>query len=412
MRARLTRGKWQAVKIVLVHCHYQQPGGEDVVFLQERQLLERAGHQVIVFTRNNEGLDSYSGFQRLVLIQKAIWNVEVRKDFGELLRTEKPDVVHVHNTWVAISPSIYKECQDANVPVVQTHHNYALMCPGGTFFRDGATCEECVDHTLLRSVRYGCYRDSRGTTATRALMLAVHRGLHTWDRDINCHIVLTEFAKGKFLRGGLPPERMFVKPNFVYPDPLLATNGNGAGGGKGEYALFAGRLGPKNRVSTVLSAWSRLRNRIPLMIVGGGIERDELEQEAAQDKLSTITFRGTLPHDETLAAMSGARFLIFSSEWYETFGLTMVEAFACGVPVICSRVGAMREIVSDGRTGLHFNPGDADDLAAKVEWALSHPERMQEMGREARREYESKYTAEKNYPKLMDIYQHAISGRN
>jgi glycosyltransferase involved in cell wall biosynthesis len=205
---------------------------------------------------------------------------------------------------------------------------------------------------------------------------------------------------------------MFVKPNFVHPDPLPATNDHSAAGGDGKYALFAGRLAPKKRVTTVLSAWSRLRSRIPLMIVGGGIEQEELEQEAAQDRLSTITFRGTLPHDETLAVMSGARFLIFSSEWYETFGLTMVEAFACGVPVICSRVGAMREIVDDGRTGLHFNAGDADDLAAKVEWALSHPERMQEMGREARQEYESKYTAEKNYPRLMEIYQHAIARRN
>jgi glycosyltransferase involved in cell wall biosynthesis len=400
------------VKIILVHCHYQQPGGEDVVFQQERQLLERAGHEVIVFIRSNEGLDSYSKVQRLVLIQKAIWNTGMQKEFSEVLRTQKPDVVHVHNTWVAISPSIYKACQDANVPVVQTHHNYRLMCPCGTFFRDGAACEECMDHSLLRSVRYGCYRDSRSTTAAKALMLAVHRGLHTWDRDINCHIVLTEFAKSKFLRGGLPPERMFVKPNFVHPDPLPATNDHSAVGGDGKYALFAGRLAPKKRVTTVLSAWSRLRSRIPLMIVGGGIEQEELEQEAAQDRLSTITFRGTLPHDETLAVMSGARFLIFSSEWYETFGLTMVEAFACGVPVICSRVGAMREIVDDGRTGLHFNAGDADDLAAKVEWALSHPERMQEMGREARQEYESKYTAEKNYPRLMEIYQHAIARRN
>ncbi|MFZ3275357.1 MAG: glycosyltransferase family 4 protein [Candidatus Sulfotelmatobacter sp.] len=400
------------MKIILVHCHYQQPGGEDVVFQQERQLLERAGHEVVVFIRSNEGLDSYSKVQRLVLIQKAIWNTGMQKEFSEVLRTEKPDVVHVHNTWVAISPSIYKACQDANVPVVQTHHNYRLMCPCGTFFRNGAACEECIDHSLLRSVRYGCYRDSRSTTAAKALMLAVHRGLHTWDRDINCHIVLTEFAKSKFLRGGLPPERMFVKPNFVHPDPLPATNSHGAGGGNGKYALFAGRLAPKKRVTTVLSAWSRLRSRIPLVIVGGGIEQEELEQEAAQDRLSAITFRGTLPHDETLAVMSGARFLIFSSEWYETFGLTMVEAFACGVPVICSRVGAMREIVDDGRTGLHFNAGDADDLAAKVEWALSHPERLQEMGREARQEYESKYTAEKNYPRLMEIYQHAIARRN
>jgi glycosyltransferase involved in cell wall biosynthesis len=399
------------VKIILVHCHYQQPGGEDVVFEQERQLLERAGHQVVVFIRSNEGLDSYSGLQQLMLMQKAVWNDEMRRELAEVLRVEKPDVVHVHNTWVKISPSIYAACREAGVPVVQTHHNYRLMCPAGTFFRDGGTCEECMEHTLWRSVRYGCYRNSRPVTAAKALMLAVHRGLHTWDRDIDCHIVLTEFAKSKFLRGGLPAENVFIKPNFVHPDPLGNGNGNCPRIGEEKYALFAGRLAPKKRVTTVLSAWSRLRTRIPLMIVGGGSEREELEQEAAKDHLSTIVFRGTLPHDETLAAMRGARFLIFSSEWYETFGLTMVEAFACGIPVICSRVGAMQEIVDDGRTGLHFNPGDAEDLALKVEWALNHPERMQQMGKAARQEYENKYTAEKNYPSLIEIYQHAIANR-
>jgi glycosyltransferase involved in cell wall biosynthesis len=391
------------VKIILVHCHYQQPGGEDVVFEQERKLLERAGHQVVVYERSNFEADSYPGVKRLVLIQKAIWNDASRKDFAELLRTEKPDLVHVHNTWIMISPSIYSACREAGVPVVQTLHNYRLLCPVGTFFRDGKVCEECLDHTLWRSIRNGCYRDSRADTAAVGVMLAVHRARHTWERDVTSYVVLTEFARKKFLQGGLPAQKIFVKPNFVDPDPLPRQ-------GKGDYAIFAGRLSPERRVSTLLDAWALLRTRIPLKIVGGGEHRDHLAQKASWNHLDMVEFTGLLPHDRTVETIKGARFLIFSSEWYETFGLTMIEAFACGVPVICSRMGAMKEIVEDGRTGLHFAPGDSQDLAEKVEWALNHPERMHEMGKEARREYERKYTAEKNYPRLMEIYQHAIAG--
>jgi glycosyltransferase involved in cell wall biosynthesis len=391
------------VKIIVVHCHYQQPGGEDVVFEQERQLLERAGHQVVVYRRSNFEVDSYPGIKRLVLIQKAVWNDDSRTEFADLLRAEKPDLVHVHNTWIMISPSIYEACREARVPVVKTLHNYQLLCPVGTLFRDGKVCEECVDHTLWRSVRNGCYRDSRAETAAVGLMLAVHRVRHTWERDVTSYIVLTEFARRKFLHGGLPAEKMFVKPNFVGLDPQPRT-------GDGDYAIFAGRLSPERRVSTLLDAWTHLRSRVPLMIVGGGGQRDQLAQKASWNHLDMVEFTGLLPHDRTIEAIKGARFLIFSSEWYETFGLTMIEAFACGVPVICSRMGAMQEIVEDGRTGLHFTPGDSRDLAEKVEWAWNHPEEMQQMGREARREYESKYTAEKNYPRLIEIYQQAIAG--
>jgi glycosyltransferase involved in cell wall biosynthesis len=398
------------VKIILVHCHYQQHGGEDVVFEQERQLLERAGHQVVVFLRSNFEVDSYPGVKRLVLIQKAVWNDGARKDFAEVLRAERPDLVHVHNTWIMISPSIYSACREAGVPVVQTLHNYRLLCPVGTLFRDGKVCEECVDHTLWRSVRNGCYRDSRAETAAVGLMLAVHRARHTWERDVTSYIVLTEFARKKFLNGGLPAEKMFVKPNFVYPDPLpQAGNGNYESADEGNYAIFAGRLSPERRVSTLLDAWTRLRSRIPLVIVGGGEQRDQLQKKAIGDQLDMVKFTGLLAHDKTIAAIRGARFLIFSSEWYETFGLTMVEAFACGIPVICSRMGAMQEIVDEGRTGLYFMPGDGKDLAEKVEWAWNHPERMREMGNEARREYETKYTAERNYPLLMEIYQNVVA---
>jgi glycosyltransferase involved in cell wall biosynthesis len=390
------------VKIILVHNYYQQPGGEDVVFQQERELLERAGHDVVAYRRSNREVDSYTGVKRLVLVRKTIWADDTRREFAELLRAERPDLVHIHNTFVMISPSIYAACREARVPVVQTLHNYRLLCPAATFFRSGSICEECMEHTLWRSVRYGCYRDSRPGTAAVALMLAVHRSRHTWVRDVTCYIALTEFARTKFLQGGLPAQKVYVKPNFVYPDPRPGTD-------DGKYVMFAGRLSPEKRVSTLLKACVLLRNEIPLVIVGGGPQQQELKQEAARCNLTKVDFRGALSHDQTLAAMKGARLLIFSSEWYETFGLTIAEAFACGVPVICSRLGAMKEIVEDGRTGLYFAAGDAGDLAEKVNWAWNRPERMRSMGMEARQEYENKYTAEKNYPMLMDIYRRAIA---
>jgi glycosyltransferase involved in cell wall biosynthesis len=394
----------ELMKIIIVHNKYKQQGGEDVVFDQECQLLERAGHEVQAYCRSNFEIDAYPGVKRLVLLQKAIWSEDTYRNFSEMLRREKPDVVHVHNTWVMISPSIYQACKDAGVPVVQTFHNYRLMCPAGTFFREGKTCEECLDHGQWRSVLHGCYRDSRLTTAGMAITLATHRWKGTW-AGIDCYIALSEFSRKQFLRGGFPAEKLFVKPNFVHPDPGMCTE-------KGNYALFIGRLSPEKRVSTVLAAWNQLSSPIELHIVGGGPEADQLKEQAARQGLTNVHFEGHLPREKGLAFLRRARFLVFSSEWYENFPVTIAEAFGCGVPVICSRMGAMQEIIDDGRTGLHFTPGDAEDLAAKVEWAWTHPERIEEMGREARREYENKYTAEKNYPMLMEIYRHALAGRD
>lgn len=391
------------MKIMIVHNRYQQPGGEDVVFEQERQLLESAGHEVVTYRRSNWEADSYYGIKRLALARRAIWAEDTRREFLALLRMHKPDLVHVHNTFIMISPSIYAACREVDIPVVQTLHNYRLFCPAATFFRNGHICEECVEHTLWRSVRYGCYRDSRPATAAVALMLAVHRARQTWTRDITSYIALTEFARSKFVQGGLPADKIFIKPNFVHPDPGLRD-----GCDDGDYVLFVGRLSSEKRVDTLLKAWALLRKRIPLLIIGGGPQHRQLEEASQERGLYGINFLGSLPHDQTVAAIKRARVLIFASEVYETFGLTMVEAFACGVPVICTRLGAMQEIVDHGRTGLHFTAGDAEDLAETTQWAWNNPARTRLMGKEARQEYENKYTAEKNYPILMRIYEQAL----
>lgn len=393
-----------SVKLLLVHNTYQQSGGEDAVFEQERRMLEHEGHQVIAYCRSNWDVNSYRGLRRLSLAKRTVWASDTRQEILRLLQREKPDLVHVHNTFVMVSPSIYSACCEAKVPVVQTLHNYRLLCPAATFFRDGKVCEECTI-SLSRGIKHACYHNSHSASAVVALMIASHRLRDTWRNEISCFVALTQFARDKFVEGGLPGEKIFVKPNFVYPDPDPELRK-----GDGEYALFVGRLSPEKGVKTILAAWKRLRVPVRMVIIGGGPEQAGLEAQAARDGLTDIRFQGQLPREQTLAAIKNARFVIIPSEWYETFCMAIVEAFAFSKAVICSRMGAMQELVADGHTGFHFTPGDPDDLARKVEWAWNHPEDLREMGASARKEYESKYTAKSNYPILMDIYKRAVQG--
>ncbi len=389
------------MKILLIHNTYQQPGGEDTVFEQERRLLQEHGHEVLTYQRSNHEIEQLSWLSRLTLVTRIISADDSRYAVSKLLATFRPDVVHVHNTFLMISPSVYEPCVEAQVPVLQTLQNYRLLCPAALFFRDGHRCEECTDHGLLRGVWHGCYRDSRPSTAAVALMLQTHRRRRTWQDKVSGYVVATEFARQKFIEGGLPAEKIHVKPNFVDPDP-------GERSAPGRYALFVGRLAPEKGLSTLLAAWRRLNAPIPLVIAGDGPLRASLEAEAALNHVSPITFRGRLNADATRAAMKQAAFLVVPSLWYEGFPMVMVESMACGTPVFGSRLGAMEEVIADGRTGLHFRPGDPADLAAKCEWAWSHPEQVAAMGRQARRQYEQQYRPERNYSILMDIYCQAM----
>ena len=393
----------EAVKVLVAHNYYQQGGGEDATCEQECQLLKRYGHEVVFYKRSNKELEDYTRWQRLRLSADTVWNERSRAKFRALLERERPDVVHAHNTFVVLSPSIFAACEDLGVPVVQTVQNYRLFCPAATFFRDGKICEECLEHGLLRSVQHACYHGSRAATAVVALMIAANRRRKTWPAKVGRIIAVTHFSRGKMIQAGLPPDQVVVKPNFVYPDP-------GEGSGRRDYALFAGRLSPEKRVETLLAAWSKLQEPVPLKIVGDGPDREALERQARQSNIKGVEFVGRLPRPGTIEMIQGARFLLFPSEWYEGFPVTICEAFACGTPVICSRLGAMEEVVADGETGFHFEPGAAEELAARASWAWDHPDEMRQMGRRARGEFEAKYTAVSNYPLLMGIYEGVMAG--
>jgi len=280
-----------------------------------------------------------------------------------------------------------------------TLHNYRLLCVNALFFRQGQICEACLGRFPWRGVVHGCYRDSRPASIVVAGMLTLHRTLGTWGL-VDRFIALTAFAREKFLEAGFSPEKVVVKPNFVHPDP---TPGNGQGG----YALFVGRLSPEKGVKTLLEAWRRLEGRLSLKIVGDGPLQGEVSR-LAQEVLG-VEVLGRKGTEKVYALMGEASFLVFPSEWYEGFPKVLVEAFAKGLPVLTSALGSQGSIVEHGRTGLHFRPGDPEDLAAKVEWLLSHPAELVWMGKEARAEYEAKYTAEKNYRMLIAIYREVLT---
>jgi glycosyltransferase involved in cell wall biosynthesis len=389
------------MKAILIHNSYQCYGGEDTVFEQEVELLRRQGHEVVVYRRSNSEIHSYPRLGHIVLAKRAIWAGDTRDEVARLIRTEKPDLVHVHNTFLMISPSVYSACFDAGVPVIQTLHNYRLLCPGGNLMRNGHTCDQCVRGTLLHSVVHGCYRDSRPATATLALMLAAHRALQTWTTMVDCYIALSQFAARKFVEGGLPAHKITVKPNFVLPDP-------GMGNDSGDYALFIGRLSSEKGPDILLNAWKHVRACVPLLIIGDGQMRGRLKAEFQYDP--RVRFCGQMRRAEVFEALKHARFLVFPSRNYESFPVTIVEAYACGVPVIASAMGAMEEIVADGRTGLLFRPGDSEHLAEKIEWAWNHADDLKQMRHECRREFELQYSAERNYQLLMAIYDRVLSG--
>jgi glycosyltransferase involved in cell wall biosynthesis len=421
------------LSVLKIHNLYQQPGGEYLSLQAEKQMVIAAGHRVVEHLRYNDEIKEYGWREKATLALRTVWAWDSYREIRALLRRERPDVAHFHNTFPLISPAAYYACREAGVPVVQTLHNYRLLCPAAIFQRDGRVCEDCLGHVPWRGVLHACYRDSRAATAAVALMLSVHRWLGTWSKMVDCYIALTEFARAKFIEGGLPAEKIVVKPNFVYPDPMKGDQESEVRSQESEvrsqesvvriqqsaivnhqspmgvYALFVGRLSLEKGVRTLLAVWRRLGNRIPLRVVGDGPLRVELEAEAVRHGLSSVCFHGWLAPERTIEVIKVARFLVFPSESYEGMSHAIIEAFACGVPVIASRLGGMLEIVEDGRTGLHFTPGDADDLAAKVDWAWTHPNEMQEMGRAARAEYEAKYTADRNYQMLMKIYEQAIT---
>jgi glycosyltransferase involved in cell wall biosynthesis len=387
------------MRIMVVHNRYLTRGGEDESVAAEQRLLRQNGHEVDLHEEHNERIQTL-GKMRVAL--RTVWSPESHRRLRQRLRHRKYDLVHVHNFFPLISPAVYYAAKAEGVRVVQSLRNYRLLCPNAELFRSGRPCEDCVGRRIpWPGVVHACYRDSRPATAAVAAMIAVHKYLQTWQRTVDLHIALTAFTRNKLIEGGLPADRIVVKPNFVEGAPPVPGTGAGA------YALFVGRLSSEKGLATVLEAWQRLGQAIPLKIVGDGPLAESVEATAAG--VAGVDYLGRRPLRKVYDLMADARFLVLPSEWYEPFGRVAIEAFACGTPVIASDMGGMAELVDDGRTGRLFRPGDAGDLADAVRWALAHPEELNRMRARARAEFETKYTAERNYRQLIAIYRQALA---
>jgi len=383
------------MRILVAHNKYREPGGEDVVAAAEAELLGENGHVVHRHTVENNDIVGLG--QKLSTAWHAPYSQMAKGRFAEEIRAFRPDVVHVHNFFPILTPAIYDACKDANVPVVQSLHNFRLMCPKATMFRRGRPCEICLHASPYHAVLYSCYRDSRLQSLVPARMVAVNRRRGTWSDKVSRFVALSAFARDKFLEAGLPADKIDVKPNFT---PGAAKENTGAQNPR-EGALFVGRLSEEKGIEPLLKAWRDLS--VPLRIAGDG----PMAQMVADHAGPQIEHLGALVPAAIEREMSTAAFLVVPSLWYEMFPMVLAEAFAAGLPAIVSRLGSLAEIVEDGATGLHFNPNDPADIAEKVQWATDHPAEMLEKGKRARQVYERNYTASANYRQLMAIYDKA-----
>ena len=387
------------MKILMAHNRYLEPGGEDISFRMEVEMLRRNGCEVVTYEDDNKRVAQLGGLRTAA---RSIWSPETYRKVRSILRETRCDVVHVQNFFPLISPSIYYAARAEGVPVVQSLRNYRLMCPLGTLNRNGAVCEDCVGRVFpWPSVRRGCYRESGFASGVVGSMLTVNKLLGTWAHMVDAYIALTENMRDRFVRGGLPADRIFVKSNFLYPVPSPGARG-------GDFALYVGRLTPEKGIGTLLQAWESVGCDLPLKVAGAG----PMEPLVANgDGRSCVEFLGWQPEDEVLRLMGAARFIVIPSQWYEGQPRTVIEAFAKGAPVIASDIGAMAEMIEDGKTGVLFTPGDAGELAAKVRWALDNTGTMTEMGARGRIAFERTFTADRNFAALMEIYAQAAAMR-
>jgi glycosyltransferase involved in cell wall biosynthesis len=387
------------MKILMLHNRYLIPGGEDQSTAAEVALLRQHGCKVELLEENNERIKELGKTKTAV---GTIWSAESYRRIYEKLQACKFDILHVQNFFPLWSPSVYYAAAKCDVPVVQTLRNYRLMCVNATFFRDNHVCEDCLGKTFAwPGIQHACYRGSRAGSAVVAGMDGFHRLLGTWRKKVDVFIALTQFARTKYIAGGLPEGKIVVKPNFVFPSPRV-------GRGDGKFALFVGRLSAEKGIATLLEAWRTAVDPLPLKIVGEGPYITEVE--AAVKGSSAISYLGRRSPQEVMELMQQAEFLVFPSQWYEGMPRTVIEAFAAGTPVVAANIGAAATMIVPGRPGFHFQPGNIGELRALVERFSLKLDDVRAMRSNARSDFEAKYTGDGNAKMLLEIYRQAQKG--
>ena len=384
--------------VLIIHNYYKIPGGEDTVAANEKRLLEEHGHHVAFYSRSNQELDMLPFWKKLLLPLSFFFSLRTYRDVKRLIREEQIDIVHVHNTLSLISPSVYYAAFVCKVPVVQTVHNFRLLCPAATFVREGKICEDCVQKGLGCAVRHSCYRGSKIQTLVSAGILKLNRMLGTYRRLF--YICLTDFNKEKLLllnrkgkgRCVVKEERIFVKPNFVW-EPETGTVQK-----KAQY-IYIGRLDILKGIRVLLKAWKEIPD-VKLLICGSGTEKEWIEQYIQENRMSQVRMMGQLPHEEVLQLLAESQGLVMPALWYEGQPMVILESYAAGTPVLASNLGNAGAMVVPGETGLRFAPGDAEDLRRVVReaWKINCWQ--------TKEIYENLYSPEKNYEMLKLIYDY------
>lgn len=392
------------MKILMAHNFYKStaPSGEDIVFQNEFKLLQNNGIDVITYTKHNDDIQKLSIYSKLKLPTKCIWSIETYREIKKLIRREKPDIVHFHNIWYLISPSAYYACKDYGVvPIVQALHNFRIFCANGLLLRNNNVCEECLNKVPWKAIFYGCYNNSHFYSIPIALTEWVHQIIGTWKNTVNSYIALTNFSKNKFIQAGISQDKIYIKPNFLPnpPEPDYSNN---------DYAIFIGRLSKEKGIEILIEAFKKLPKFLKLFIIGDGPLRTKIEDLLKSEKIYNINLIGSLNHSQCIQFLKKSSCLILPSICFETFSMVICEAFACGKPVIASNIGAMAELVENGKTGLLFEPKNPEELAMKVKWMIENKDACVEMGKNARKVFEEKYTEEKNINMLLDIYRNNL----
>lgn len=377
--------------ILIVHNYYQIPGGEDTVVKNESQMLMDHGHKVVFYTRHNSEINSMSFPRKLLLPFIAVFNFRTFFEVKKIIREEKIDIVHVHNTLSLISPAVYYAAISSHVPVVQTVHNFRLLCPGATFYRDGHICEDCVSKGLGCAIRHKCYRNSYAQTLVCAVNMWIHRAAGIY-KKIN-YICLTEFNKEKLLSfKQIRANQIFIKPNFVSSSGLFIPEDK-----RKNQFIFAGRLDQTKGIDFLLEAWKKLGDAAPLLIVCGNGPLEEWCSNYIRENHLNVEMKGFLPNKEVLELVAESKALILPTRLYEGFPMCMIEAFSVGTPVIGSNLGNVGNIICEGSNGCKYKPDDKSDLLRAVKKCSNQCDSTRDV-------FLAQYNEEYNYFKLMEIY--------
>jgi glycosyltransferase involved in cell wall biosynthesis len=392
------------MKILLVHNRYRStaPSGENRVVDQEGEALAALGHEVETFERHSDEIEDWPAWKKATLPARVVWNPAAKRDLAETLRRFRPAVVHVHNTFPVLSPSVLYACRDAGVPVVITLHNYKLLCASGDFFRAGELCHDCAGGNPASGVIHRCYRGSTLATATTVLNTRTHR--RSWRNLVSAYIFVSESQRALLTGMDFDPDRSFVRYNYVpYDGPV-------ADGPTERQVTYVGRLDAAKGAPLLMKGWDAYRaiagdDSLRLVVAGGGPMLDEVTAWAAERP--SVELLGMMNKQQVFELIGRSRAVVLPSEWEETFGLVVVEAMAVGVPLLASGHGSFPELVTDGVDGALFEPGRPDALAKLLLDVDTSPDRYAELGRQARATYETKHDPRRNLEQLLDIYRFA-----